>query len=72
LAQVVKGLGGALLAFGLLPLHLYQLTLNLLQLAYLSGKCMAALTALLSLASHCSEALGAYLDAGGCGAVTLG
>jgi hypothetical protein len=61
LAQVIKGLRSALLAFSLLPLHLNQLPLNLLQLAYLSGERMAALTALLSLASHCSEALGAYL-----------
>jgi hypothetical protein len=41
---------------------LNQLTLNLLQLPSLSGKRMAALAALLSLASHCSKALGAYLD----------
>jgi hypothetical protein len=56
-------LRGALLA-ALLPLHLYQLTLHLLQLPSLSNKRMAAFTALLSLAGHCSEALRAYLDAG--------
>jgi hypothetical protein len=49
-----------LLPLSLLPLKLNQLPLNLLQLAHLSGKGMAALTALLSLAGHCSEALGAH------------
>ncbi len=55
----------------LLPLHLNQLTLNLLQLSYISGKGMAALTALLSLAGHCSKALRAHLDRWRCAAITL-
>jgi hypothetical protein len=63
-------LGAALLA-ALLPLHLHQLSLNLLQLSCLSGERMVALTALLGLAGHCSEALRAYLDAGRCLAVAL-
>jgi hypothetical protein len=50
---------------------LNQLTLNMLQLAYLSRERMAALTALLSLAGHCSEALRAHLDRWRCIAVAL-
>ena len=60
-----------MLAALLLPLHLNQLPINLLQLAYLSGERMAALTALLSLVGHCSEALRAHLDRWRLVAVTL-
>jgi hypothetical protein len=64
-------LSATLLPLSLLPLHLNQLTINLLQLSYLSGERMAAFTALLSLAGHCSETLRAHLHAGGGGAVAL-
>jgi hypothetical protein len=63
LTQLLKCLRTALLPLALAGGHLNQLTLNLLQLACLSGERMAALTALLSLAGHCSEALRADLDA---------
>jgi hypothetical protein len=61
LPQLLKRLRATLLPLGLPPLKLYQLPINLLQLPSLSRKRMPTLTALLSLAGHCCEALRAYL-----------
>jgi hypothetical protein len=72
LPQLLKCLRTALLPLALTGGNLHQLTLNLLQLAYISSERMPALTALLSLAGHCSEALRAHLDAGRCVAVAFG